>query len=71
MKTKHTVSFSIGAQNADLELCVFCNRMKDLSKPGECEHYAEEYEGGACSKFVRVDDVSQRLYDAVKVRSTT
>jgi len=71
MKKKHTVCFCIGEQNADLELCVFCKRMEDVSKPGECEYYAEEYDDCVCSKFDKVEDVSQRLRDAVEARSTT
>lgn len=43
-----------------------CKLMQDISKPSECEHYSEKYEGGVCPEFVRADDVSKRLFDAVK-----
>ena len=69
MKKKQTICFLVGEHAVDLELCVFCKRMKDVSKPGGCEHYAEEYDGGVCSQFIRVEDVSERLSAAVKVRS--
>lgn len=69
MKKKHTVCFSEGGVSSDLELCVFCKRMKDISRPGECEHYSEKYDDCSCSEFVKVDDVSTRLSEALKVRS--
>lgn len=69
MEKKHTVFFSAGGKSADLELCVFCERMKDLSRPGDCEHYSEKYEDCSCSEFVRVDDVSKRLSEALEIRS--
>ena len=69
MKKKHTVCFSEGDVSADLELCVFCKRMEDISRPGECEHYSEKYDDCSCSEFVKVDDVSTRLSEALKVRS--
>lgn len=71
MKKKHTVFFSAGGKSADLELCVFCKRMKDISRPGECEHYSEKYEDCSCSEFVKVDDVSKRFLEAVDVRAMT
>ena len=69
MKTKHTVCFSDGAKTADLELCVFCQRMKDLGKHGACEHYSDKYDDCSCSEFVKVDDVGKRLFEALELRS--
>ena len=69
MKKKHTVCFSVGEKSADLELCVFCKRIKDLSSSGECEHYSEKYQDCSCSEFIRVDDVSKRLVEAVEARA--
>lgn len=69
MKKKHTVGFSVGEKSADLGLCVFCKRLKDLSRPGTCEYYSEKYEGCSCSEFIRTDDVSTRLFEALGVRS--
>lgn len=61
--------FSVVGKSADLELCVFCKYIKDLSRPGECEHYSEKYEDCSCSEFIRVDDVSKRLSEALEIRS--
>ena len=69
MKQKHTVGFAIGEKSAELELCVFCQRMKDVSRPGECEHHSEDYEEGSCSAFLRVENVSNRLSEALDARS--
>ena len=69
MKKKHTVCFSEGGRSADLELCVFCKHMDDVSRPGECEHYSEKYDDCSCSEFIKVDDVSVRLSEALRVRS--
>ena len=69
MKKKHTVGFAVGEKFADLELCVFCKRLKDLSIPGTCEHYSEKYEDCSCSEFIRTDDVPTRLFEALEVRS--
>ena len=61
--------FSVGEKSAVLELCVFCKFLKDLSRPGECEHYSEKYEDCSCSEFIRVEDVSKRLSEALEIRS--
>ena len=70
MKKKHTVCFSDGAKTADLELCVFCQNLKDLEKYGECEHYSEKYNDCSCSEFIKVDDVGKRLSEALELRAT-
>ena len=54
MKKKHTVCFCDNGKSADLEICVFCKRMDDIGKPGECEHYSEKYDGCSCSEFIKV-----------------
>lgn len=69
MKQKHTVGFAMGEKFAELELCVFCQRMKDVCRPGECEHYAEEYDENSCSAFIKVENVSSRLFEALEARS--
>lgn len=68
MKQKHTVGFAIGANFAELELCMFCQHMKDFSHPSEREHYSEEYEGNSCSAFMKVENVSNRLFEALEAR---
>lgn len=70
MKEKQTVCFSDGVKSADLELCVFCKYMKDIGRSGECEHFSEKYEDYSCSEFIKVEDVSKRLSEALIVRST-
>ena len=69
MKKKHTVCFSDGAKTADLELCVFCQHLKDLEKYGEYEHYSEKYNDCSCSGFINLDDVGKRLSEALELRS--
>ena len=70
MKKKHTVCFSDGEKTVDLELCVFCQYLKDLKKYGECEHYSEKYNDCFCSEFIKVDHVGKRLLEALELRST-
>ena len=69
MKKKNTVCFSDGDRSADLELCVFCKHMEDIRYSGECEHYFDKYDDCSCSEVIKVDDVSARLFEALRVRS--
>lgn len=69
MKKKHTVSFSVGDKSADLELCVFCQRMGDISRPGECVYYSDKYVDCLCSEFIKVEDVSKRFFEAMEARA--
>lgn len=69
MKNKHLVGFHSDGKTAMLELCVFCKRMIDLNKIGECEHFAEKYVDTECSEFLKVDDISVRLSEALNARA--
>lgn len=70
VKKKHTVCFSDGVKSAVLELCVFCERMKDIGTPGECEYFSGKYEDCSCSEFIKVDDVAKRLSEALEARAS-
>ena len=69
IKKKHLVGFHADGKSAMLELCVFCKRLTDMDKIGECEHFAEKYVDAECSKFLKVDDISARLSEALNVRA--
>ena len=69
MKKKHLVGFSIQDKKANLELCVFCQRLKNINKPEECVHFEDDYEDVSCCGFIKVDDVSGRLAEALEIRS--
>ena len=44
MKEKFRLSYGHNdGRSADLELCVFCQRIGDLNDIGKCEHFAEGY----------------------------
>lgn len=69
MKNKHLVSFHADGKTAALELCVFCKRKTHMDRIGECEHFAEKYIDSACSEFLKVDDISARLTEALAAQA--
>ena len=69
MKKKHLVGFSIQDKKANLELCVFCQQLQNINKPEECVHFEDDYEDVSCCGFIKVDDVSARLAEALEIRS--
>ena len=69
MKHIHMVNFSDSERSANLELCVFCERLKDINKPEACIHFEDDYEDVSCPGFIKVQDVSSRLMEALDARS--
>lgn len=69
MNRKHLVCFQADGKLAMLELCVFCKRKTDMDRIGECEHFVEKYIGSVCSEFVKADDISSRLNEALNART--
>lgn len=70
MKKKHLVGFSSQDKKANLELCVFCQQLQNINRPEECVHYENDYEDVSCCGFVKVEDVSTRLIEALEIRSS-
>ena len=63
---KYRVKFADSTgRSAALELCCFCRKATDLNHPENCVHFSEDYKENACSAFVKVDDVEQRLQEAL------
>lgn len=65
VKTKHKVSFSVDGKTAALEICAFCKNLADINHPEMCAHYENDYEDISCIGFIKVDDVSKRLMEAL------
>lgn len=66
VKPKHKVLFSVGGKTAALDMCAFCKNMADINHPEMCSHYENDYEDVSCMGFVKVDDVSKSLLDALE-----
>lgn len=69
MKHKHTICFGMQGKSADLELCVFCQRLQNINRPEECVHFEDDYEDAHCPGFIKVEDVHSRLVEALDARS--
>ena len=53
-------------KNAALVLCAFCKSLADINHPETCPHYENDYEDVSCVSFVKVDDISKSLFDALE-----
>lgn len=69
MINKHVMKCSGWGKSAELELCVFCKKLKSLHVVGECEHFMDDYSGNNCTAFEKVDDVGVRFKEALFCRS--
>lgn len=71
MKKKHILPFICNdGRSADMDLCCFCKKLKDLHHSGDCEHYEDDYVDNACPGFVEVDDVGKRVNEILECRSS-
>lgn len=44
MKPKYVLPFSASdGRRVDMELCCFCQKLKNLKMPGECKHYEDDW----------------------------
>lgn len=69
MKEKFRLSYGHSdGRSADLELCVFCQRVGDLNDIGKCEHFADGYADNSCVAFVQVDNVEARILEALDIK---
>lgn len=69
MKKKFRLSYGHSdGRSADLELCVFCQRVGELNEIGKCEYYADGYADNSCVAFVQVDNVEARILEALDIK---
>lgn len=69
MINKHIMGCAGWGKSADLELCVFCKKLKDLYVVGGCDHFMDDYIDNNCTAFEEVDDVAARYKEALFCRS--
>lgn len=71
MKKKHKICFSKNDKSAVLELCVFCERNRDLSLTCNCTYYSEAYDDNHCTGFVKAKNIEERLSSALEIHTKT
>lgn len=65
VKEKFRVRFAAEGKSAELELCMFCDKLNDGRKPALCKHYAEDYADNVCAGFRKAKDTAARLKEAL------
>lgn len=69
MKPKYVLPFSASdGRCVDMELCCFCQKLKNLKMSGDCRHFEDDYVDNACSGFVKVNDVAKRIDEILDCR---
>ena len=69
MKEKFKLSFADNeGRSADLELCVFCDRVTDIRNIGRCEYFADGYKDNKCHAFIRAEDTEKRINEALDIK---